>query len=60
MALMIIISTGDLQMCWNVLSLSFREKESAKWPLRLSDISHNYVISDDCIQQFGKTSIWNT
>ena len=37
MALMIVISTGDFQIRWNVLSLSFKERESGKWPLGLSD-----------------------
>ena len=32
MALVIIISTGDFQIRWNVLSLLFSERESAKWP----------------------------
>ena len=33
----IVISTGDLQIRWNVLSLWFKERESGKWPLGLSD-----------------------
>ena len=37
MALIIVISTGDFQIRWNVLSLSFKERESGKWPLGLSD-----------------------
>ena len=37
MALMIVISTGKFQICWNVLSLSFSERESGKRPLGLSD-----------------------
>ena len=54
MALVIVISTGDFQIRWNVLSLSFSEKESGKWPLGLSD---NYLISNYCIQHSGKISI---
>ena len=45
MALIIVISTGDFEIRWNVLSLSFSEKESGKWPLGLSDFHHNYLIS---------------
>ena len=60
MALIIVISAGgDFQICWNVLSLSFSEKESGKRPLGLSDFYHNYLISNDCIQHFGKISICN-
>ena len=51
MALVIVIRIGDFQTCLNVLSLSFSERESRKWPL---DFYHNYLISDDCIQQSGK------
>ena len=47
MALIIVITIGDFQIRWNVLSLSF--SESGKWPLGLSDFHHNYLISDDCI-----------
>ena len=43
MALIIVISTGDFQIRWNVLSLSFSEKERGKWPLGLSDFYHNYA-----------------
>ena len=60
MALMIVISTGDFQIRWNVLSLSFSEKESGNWPLGLSDFYHTYLISNDCIQHSGKISICNT
>ena len=42
MALIIAISTGDFQLRWNVLSLSFSERESGKWSLGLSDFYHNY------------------
>ena len=49
MALIIVISTGGSQIRWNVLSLSFSETESGKWPLGLSDFHHNYIISNDCI-----------
>ena len=37
MALIMVISTGDFQIRWNVLSLSFSERESEKRPLGLSD-----------------------
>ena len=37
MTLKIVISTGDFQIRWNVLSLWFKERESGKWPLELSD-----------------------
>ena len=60
MALVIVISTGDFHIRWNVLSLSFSERESVKWPLGLSDFYHNYLISNDCIQHSGKISICNT
>ena len=60
MALIIVISTGNFQICWNVLSLSFSERESGKRPLGLSDFCHNYLISNDCIQHSGKISICNT
>ena len=50
MDLIIIISTGDFQIRLNVLSLSFNERESGKWPLCVSDFHHNYLISNDCIQ----------
>ena len=62
MALIIVISTGDFQIRWNVLSLSFSERENGKWPLRFSDFSgfyHNYVIGNDCIQHSAKLSIFN-
>ena len=36
MALIIVISTGDSQIRWNVMSLSFSERESGKWPLGIS------------------------
>ena len=50
MALIIVIPTEDFQIRWNVLSLSFKERESGKWPLGLSDFYHNYLISNDCIK----------
>ena len=56
MALIIVISIGAFQ-CWNVMSLSFSERESGKWPLGLCDFYHNYRISNDCIQHSGKISI---
>ena len=37
MAPIIVISTGDVQIRWNVLSLSFKERESGNWPLGLSN-----------------------
>ena len=60
MALIIVISTGDLQIHWNVMSLSFSERESGKWPLGLSGFHHNYLISNDCIQHSEKIFICNT
>ena len=60
MSLIIVISTGDFQICWNVLSLSFSERESGKQPLGLSDFHHDYLISNECIQHSGKTFICNT
>ena len=46
MALVIVIPIGDFQIRWNVLSLSFSERESRKWSLGLSAFYHNYLISD--------------
>ena len=60
MALIIVISTGDFQIRWNVLSLPFSETESGKLPLGLSDFHRNYLISNDCIQHSGKIFIFNT
>ena len=60
MALIIVISTADFQIRWNVLSLSFSETESGKWPLVLSDFYHKYLMSNDCIQDSAKISICNT
>ena len=60
MGLIIVISTGDFQIRWNILSLSFSERESGKRSLRLSDFFHDYLISNDCIQHSGKISIYNT
>ena len=54
MALIIVISTGDFQIRWNVLSLSFSERKSGKWPLGLSDFYHNYIVSNDCISALWK------
>ena len=45
MALIIVTSTGDFQIRWNVLSLSFSERESGKWPLGLSDFYHITILS---------------
>ena len=53
MALIIVMSTGNFQIRWNVLSSSFSERESGKWPLGLSDFYHNHLISNDCIQHSG-------
>ena len=51
----IFISTGVLQIHWNVLS-SFNEKESGEWPLGLSDFSFfDFIIIPsvvDCTQHF--------
>ena len=52
MALIIIMSTEDFQIRWNVLSLSFSERERGKWPPGLSDFI--IIISNDCIQHSGK------
>ena len=60
MALIIVLSTGDFQIRWKVLSFSFSERESEKWPLGLSDFHHNYLISNDCIQHSLKISICKT
>ena len=60
MALIIVISTGDFQIRWNVLSLLFSERESGKWLLGLSDFIIIIFISNDCIQHTGKISIYNT
>ena len=61
MALIIVISTGDFQIRWNVLLMSFSEIESVKWPHGLSDFYLNYLIGNDCcIQHSGKISICNT
>ena len=59
MALIIVMLPGDFQIRCNVLSLSFSERESGKWPLGLSDFHHNYLISNDCIQHSGKIFICN-
>ena len=59
MALIIVISTGDFQIRWNVLSLSFSERESGNWPLWLSDFYHNCLINNDCIRHSGKISVCN-
>ena len=60
MALIVVIPIGDFKIRWNVLSLSFSERESRKWPLGLSDFYHNYLISNDCIRHSGKMTICNT
>ena len=53
------MSTGHFQIRWNVLSLSFSEGESGKWPVGLSDFYHSYVISNDCIQHCGNNFLHN-
>ena len=53
MALIIVISTGDFQIRWNILSLSFSEREYGKWLLTLNDFYHNYLVSNDCVQHSG-------
>ena len=45
MALIIIISIGDFQIHWNVVSLSFSEIECIKWPFGLSDFYHIIISS---------------
>ena len=63
MALIVVISTGDFQIRWNVLSLSFSERESGKWPLGLSDFSFfdcKILSVIDCIQRSGEISVCNT
>ena len=55
MALIIVISTGDFLIHWNVLSLSFSERESGKWSLGLSDFHHTYIIGKG-IQHSGRYS----
>ena len=60
MALIIVIPIQDFQMHGNLLSLSFSERESRKWPFGLSDFDHNYLISDDCIRHSGQITICNT
>ena len=57
MTLIIVISTEDFQIRWNVLSLSFSESERVKWPLGLKDFYHDYLISNACIQLSGKMFI---
>ena len=63
MAVIIVISTRNFQIPWNVLSMSFSERESGKWPVsyiyRPSDFYHNYLVSNDCTEHFGKISICN-
>ena len=60
MALIIVMSTGDFEIRWNVLSLSFSKKESGKWHLGPSNFYRDYPISNDCIQHSGKIPICNT
>ena len=64
MALIIVISTEDFQIPCNVLSLSFSERESGKWPFGLDDFSlFDYIIIlsvIDCIQHSGEISICKT
>ena len=52
MALRIVISTGDFQIRWNVLSLSF--SESGKWPVGLS----NFIVTISSVMiVFGHCSL---
>ena len=60
MALIIVMPVEDFQMGGTVLSLSFSERESRKWPVGLSDFYLNYLISDDCIRHSEKITICNT
>ena len=39
---LLIVTSADFQIRWNVLPLFFSERESGKWPLGLSDFYHNY------------------
>ena len=55
--LIIVMSTGDFQRRWNVLSLSFSERESGNWALWLSNLYRNYLISNDCIHHSGRVLI---
>ena len=57
MAVIIVISTGDIKIRWIVLSLPLKEKESGRWPLKLGDF---HLISNDCIQHSGKIFTCNT
>ena len=59
MALIIVMSTGHFQIRWNVLSLSFSERESGKLPLGLCDSYYNYLISNDCTQHSGNNFLHN-
>ena len=60
MALIIVIPIGDFEIRWDVLSLSFSERESRKWPFGQSDFYHNYLISNDCVRHSEKITICNT
>ena len=61
MALIIVISTADVQIRYNALSLSFNERESGKYPLGLSDFPFSdcvIILSVIlCIQRSGEISI---
>ena len=59
MALLIVISTGVLQIRWNVLSLSFSEKESGM-ENGLSGKVTSYSGFDCIIIHSGEISICNT
>ena len=56
MALIIVISIEDFQIRWNVLLLSFSERECRKWPLGLSDFYHNYLICD--YRNISYSALW--
>ena len=62
MAIFIVISTGNFQIRWNVLSVSFSERESGKWPLGLSGFYHIKIILlvMTVFSNSGKISICNT
>ena len=53
MVLVIVISIGDFQIRWNVLSLSFSERESRKWPLGLNDFIITIITISSVMTVFG-------
>ena len=60
MALIIVISTGDFKYVGMYCHCRSVKEKVEKWPLGLSDLYHDYLISNDCIQHSGKISIRNT